>query len=516
VVALALLGAACTSGRPAAEDGTPVPGGTLRVTVRDLGSIEPAKATGRGATFVLAQLFDSLTAVDPSSGEIRAAAASSWEPSSDGLTWTFRLAPGRFHDGTPVTAADFKRAFDRLSLKATGSDSAFQLEPVRGFKAAKVAGTATGLEGVIAPDAQTLKIALEKPFADLPAFLAHPALAPLPRSAAGAGVGPFAASPVGNGPFKMARPRAMDAIDLVRSEDYERGTAFLDRVEVRVSSDGEAAWRDYLAGNSDVVEVPASVLDSGRGRFGTGGFSPFWAAVYYGANLRLPKFSKPEVRRALSLAIDRTAIARTVYGGTKEPASGIIPRGVAGYRPDACSACEFAPDRARAMIGAAFGSSPPEITIDQLDASPSREVAAAIASNLQAIGIKVSLRAHSSKEYLALLQSGKQELAELGWLSEVPSPDGFLAQQLKSGSPNNQTRFADKTFDSLIDQARAKADASDRLELYRRAESRALELMPMIPIVFFQNHVAAARRVRGLLVDGAGLFDASKVWIAPR
>lgn len=512
MLCFALLGSACTSGGgPPSVEQTPVPGGRLRVAVRDLGSLDPPKTTGRGAALVVSQLFDSLTAVDPTTGALEPAAASSWSSTPDGLTWTFQIAPGTFHDGSPLGAADFKRAFDRLVLRSTASDAAFQLEVVKGFKAAKVAGTAKTLEGVTAPDERTLRVALERPFADFPVFVAHYALAPIPASAGAAG---FGTTPLGNGPLKMAGPRSAESAELERWDGYPRGAALLDTVQVRVSSDPAAGWREFLAGRTDVAEVPASALDAGRGRFGRGGFTPFWAAIYYGANLRLPKFSKPEVRRALSLAIDREAIARTVYGGTKEPASGILPRGVAGFAPDACSTCSYDPDRARSLILAAFAGKPPELTVDQLDASPSREVAAAIASNLQAIGLKVSLRAHSSKDYLKLLQSGKQELAELGWLSDVPSPDGFLAQQLRSGSPNNQTGFSDGTFDQLIDQARAKAGETERLDLYRRAEARALELMPLLPIVFFQNHVAVASRVRALTVDGAGLFDASKVWIA--
>jgi peptide/nickel transport system substrate-binding protein/oligopeptide transport system substrate-binding protein len=508
-LALALLLGACHSG---GSGGPPVSGGVLRVSVRDLGSLDPAATTGRGGLLAIEQLFDSLTAIDPSTGRAIPAAAASWATSADGLTWTFTLGAGTFHDGTPVTAADFKAAFDRIARKSTGSELAFQLESVRGFHAAKIAGTAQGLDGVQAVNDTTLKIVLDRPFAELPVFLAHPALGPLPKAMA-ANPALLQQQPIGNGPFKMAGPRTSDRVVLERFDAHAGRTAYLDRMEIDLQGDGAQAWRDFLAKRTDVAEVPTDALASGRGRAGTGGFTPYWAALYYGPNLRSPKFAKPEFRKAISLAIDRVRIADIVYGGTKEPATGMIPRGVTGYAADSCADCKKDTERARQLIQTAFGGKPPEVIVDHLDDLTQEKLAKAIVEDLQAVGLRASLRSHKSKDYLAFLQSGQHELAEYGWLSEVPSPDGFLAQQLRTGSVNNHTGFADPTFDSLIDQARAASDETARIDAYRKAEARALEVMPLIPIVFFRNHVGVAGRVHGLRIDGAGLFDAASVWV---
>ena len=511
VLALALVLGACKGGKD--DAGPPQPGGTLKVSVRDLGSLDPAATTGRGGLLAIAQLFDSLTAIDEKSGKAMPAAAESWNVSADGLNWTFNLVAQTFHDGTEVTASDFKSAFDRIARKSTNSDVAFQLESVRGFQAAKIAGTASGLEGVKPSGPRTLRIVLERPFAELPVFLAHPALAPLPKAMV-AKPALLQQQPVGNGPFKMAAPRTAERVLLDRYEGHAGKTAYLEHVQIDLGSDPNQTWRDFLSKRTDIAEVPTDALSGSGSRRGEGGFTPFWAALYYGPNLRSPKYAKPEVRRAISLAINRRHVADVVYGGTKESATGIIPRGVGGYEPQSCADCARDEERARTLINAAFGGKPPEMIIDHLDASPSREVATAIANDLKAVGLKVALRAHNSTDYLKLLEAGKHEIAELGWLSEVPSPDGFLAQQLRTGSPNNHTGFADRTFDTLIDQARATKDDSARLEAYRKAEARAFEIMPLIPIVFFRNHVAVAERVQDLLIDGAGLFDASRVWIA--
>ena len=507
-LALALALTACSGG---GGSSTPVPGGSLRVNVRDLGSLDPAATTGRGGLLVIAQLFDSLTSINPRTGEAIPGAAEKWTTSPNGLQWDFTLAAATFHDGTPVTAADFKAAFDRIANKGTGSDVAFQLETVQGFQAAKIAGSVLGLAGVTAVSPTMLRIVLERPFAELAEFLAHPALAPLPKSML-ANPPALQQQPIGNGAFKMAGPRTNDRIVLERNETHAGGTAYLERVDVRLVGDPDGSWRDFLRKRADVSEVPTTAL-SNRSQAGTGGFTPFWAALYYGPNLKNVKYAKPEVRKAISLAIDRRAIAETVYGGTKESASGLIPRGVRGYARDACAECKRDLDRARGLIQAAFGGNPPEMIIDHLNASPPVEVAKAVAGNLAEIGLRVALRAHNSTDYLKLLQNGQHEIAEYGWLAEVPSPDGFLAQQLRTGSANNHTGFSDGAFDALIDQARAAQTDAAALEGYRKAEQRALESMPLIPIVFYRNHIGVAERVHGLQVDGAGLFDAARVWV---
>ena len=508
-IALALLLPACDIG---GGSDTPVPGGTLRVNVRDLGSLDPASTTGRGGLLVIGQLFDSLTAIDPVRGRAAPAAASSWTTSPNGLEWTFTLAQATFHDGTPVTANDFKAAFDRIARKSTGSDVAFQLEAVQGFHASKIGGTQQTLTGIVAAAPTTLRILLDRPFAELPEFLAHPALAPLATSMV-ANPAALQQQPIGNGAFKMAGPRGSDRIVLERNDTHAGGTAYLERVDVRLVGDPDQAWRDFLADRTDVSEVPTTALSNVAGRAGEGGFTPFWAALYYGPNLRSPKYAKPEVRKAISLAINREAIADVVYGGTKEPASGVIPRGIRGFQRRACADCARDVERARTLIQAAFGGNPPEMIIDHLAASPPRVVAKAVAGDLQAIGLRVALREHNSADYLKLLEAGNHEIAEYGWLADVPSPDGFLAQQLRTGSANNHTGFADPAFDTLIDQARTATAEAARLDAYRKAEARALEIMPLIPIVFYRNHIGVAERVHGLRVDGAGLFDAARVWV---
>jgi oligopeptide transport system substrate-binding protein len=234
----------------------------------------------------------------------------------------------------------------------------------------------------------------------------------------------------------------------------------------------------------------------------------------FGPNLKLAKYQDVNVRIAMSLAIDRNAITSQVFGSTKDAATGLLPRGVRGYVPDACMTCTFDQGRARTLLSAKFKGAMPSITIDHLGDQTSRLVAQAIAKDLGAVGFHTSLRAHGAAEYLSLLKKGGQDFAELGWVQNVPSPDGFLAQQLLTGSVNNQTGFHKSRFDSDIATARNEKDEAARLADYAGAEGRALSFMPLIPIVFYRNREAVASRVQGFRLDGAGIFDASTIWLA--
>lgn len=506
VVALVLL-ATCTRGGPAPTGPSvpPAAGGTLIVAVGELGPLDPARATSRGALAAVAQVFDPLTAVD-ADGRVVPAAARSWRVSRDGLRWRFRLERRRFHDGTRVRARDFALSFDRVARRATRSLAAFHLDQVAGFRAVHDEATARRLAGVRARGRDVLVIRLARPFDELPVVLAHPALAPLPGGRAPG------RRPVGNGPFRVRRASDDRAV-LARYEGYRGTRPLLDGVEFRVTGADEA-YRALVAGEVHVADVPATLLDAARSRFGDAGLTPSWATLSFGPNLGRPKYAKPEVRRAISLAIDREAIARTIFGGTKEPATGILPRGIRGFTERACAACELDLRRARRIVRAAFGSAPPRIRVDHLADPTSARVARAVAAGLNDAGFRAELRRHREEGYRRLLATDEHDLAQLGWLSEVPTPDGFLARQLRSGSPDNNTGFSDERFDRLISRARRARAEGRRLEAYRAAEARALELMPLVPIVFFRNRVAASANVRGFVVDGAGIFDATTVSLA--
>ncbi|HEV2685037.1 MAG TPA: ABC transporter substrate-binding protein, partial [Actinomycetota bacterium] len=461
MVVFALLGG-CTAKKKV--NTKPHPGGTLDVSIRDLGTLDPAKASGRGALLVVAQVFDSLTTIDGMTGLVKPAAASSWTTSADGKTWTFTLALATFQNGDTVRARDFKFAFDRIAQKALHSDIAYELQPISGYAAAAVTGKAKTLAGVSAPNDKTLVIKLDKPFYELPYSLADPGFAPIDVKVYGGSTAGLQTAPVGNGPFKVVSATAESQAQLARYDGYYGTKAYLDGITLHVTTLGDG-WSAFRSGKTDVTDVPSDQVASGN--FDQRGFTPVWATLSFGPNLKLPKYQDLNVRIAMSLAIDREKIATDVFMSTKDVATGLIPAGVRGYAPGGCGNCSYNPDRARALLSKKFRAGPrPSISVDYLGEPTSRSVAQEIAKDLNAVGFHASLRAHDSGEYTKLLDKGGQDFAELGWIQNVPSPDGFLAQQLLSGSVNNRIGFRYPRFDGYIAAARAIKNENARLAAY--------------------------------------------------
>ncbi|MFP4635261.1 MAG: ABC transporter substrate-binding protein, partial [Nitriliruptoraceae bacterium] len=195
---------------PRAEVVTPDPGprsgGTLRVgLVLDPVSIDPRFVVDDEGELIVDALFDPLVHLDED-GEPVPAAAEDLEVDDQGRRFTFHLREARFHDGSPVTAEDFKRTFDRIA-DGTAEPRSFLAYLVEDIVGADTALREGGpLPGVTAVDERTLEIELDEPQPGYLATLADPSLVPTPSVAEEDPEG-YAQEPIGNGAFAMAGPR---------------------------------------------------------------------------------------------------------------------------------------------------------------------------------------------------------------------------------------------------------------------------------------------------------------------
>ena len=189
-----------------AAAGTPVDGGTFAWNLGEPSFIDPAVAFESEGVQVDNQLFDRLTYFDYKTSEVKPKVATSWDVSSDGLTWTFHLGKdSTFSNGRGVVAADFKYGWERLTDPAMKSNYQTLLSMVKGYDE-MTAGTATTLSGVTAVDDNTLQVVLTQPFADFAAVMAMVQLAPVPKEEVTKDPKAYAEMPIGNGPFKMSGP----------------------------------------------------------------------------------------------------------------------------------------------------------------------------------------------------------------------------------------------------------------------------------------------------------------------
>lgn len=478
----------------------------LTVAINRPTSLDPMRIDDPGSVLIARQLFEGLTRWDQTKEEVVPAAAKSWTVSQGGRRFTFKLRPGMtFHNGAPVTAPDFAFAFNRIARKRSASDLAYTLANVKGFASVNRRGESRALTGISAPDKRTLVIELKQPGMDLPAVLTHPGLVPLLRNQV-AHTGRWLTHPVGNGPFRLVgkwspgRPVVLEANTRFWTQPKLDGIRFLP------FSDPPHAWPSFVRGGVDVAEVPTSEIDAARKSYGDEAYSPLLAGYYYGFNLAT--VDNVAVRRAVNRAIDRSALASRALGGVLAPPRGIVPRGMPGFSGDACkSLCDYSPRAARRLLRP-VPSEARAVTLTYTKEAPHGRVAHRVARYLEAVGLRVKLRGLPLTEFLRRLTSGPPACFRLGWLAEYPSPDVFLTDLFGSQAPDNHFNFRRPKVDRLLAAARGTADPSERLVLYRRAESAVLRTVPVVPIGSYVSHWAAKRPVDGLQLDVMGGFDA--------
>lgn len=535
IACVALLGTACTSGGAtdagptepptgaASASDAPTPsaeGGSLRYMLRyDPEFIDPGFVVESEGAAVVDALFDGLLEYGPDFEPVPAV-AESFEVDETGTVYTFHLdAAATFHDGTPVDAESFLRAWNRVVLGDGDelSPNAHHLAPVAGYEESRRDDVPlTGLEAV---DATTLRVTLQYPYADFPAVVAHPALSPVPEAVEDRRA--FRESPIGNGPFAMAEPwQRGQFIRLIRNEDYAGQVPRLDEVVFRIYGGDDAeerAYDDFEDGLLHVAAVPREKLDEAAAAYGvsddgyTGpglltGESLF--LYYYGFNTERPPFDDPDVRRALSMLIDREAIAEEVMDGTRIPARSLVPSAVPGSEPDTCQYCRFDPEAAQGLLGETVLE---DLTISFNDHPVQRAIANRVANDIEEhLGIEVALRSLPFDEYLDAIRGGDIGLFRLGWDAEYPTLDNFIWSLVSSFArgDTNVFRFSDPDqVDDRLQQARAALDPTERRRLYVEAERAALDQVPLAPMLFYRHSRVVAEGVEGLVLRADGSVD---------
>lgn len=483
----------------------------LNVAIAEPSTLDPMRIQDPGSVLIARQLYEGLTAWDPAAEEAVPAAAESWQVANGGRTFRFRLHQGMtYHDGSPVRARDFVFAFNRIARRASASELAYTLERVRGFDDVNVTGSSNNLQGLRAPDDNTLIIDLSEPFQDLPAVLTHPGLVPLPRRAV-QNVDAFLRRPTGNGPFQMAGPWTPgDPVVLTRFAGFIR-TPPLDGIRFVPFPDAAASWLRFVDGEFDIAEVPVGQTEAAAQEYGDRGFQPFLAGYYFGLNVSAGALRNVRLRRAISRAIDRETISSSIYRGTLRPARGIVPHGMPGFHENVClPVCTYDRDAARRLVRR-VPRRQRTVQIDFTAGQPHRQVVRAVRENLEDVGLRVRTRSFPMGRYLRRLGEGRQQMYRLGWIAEYPVPDVFLGDLFASDSPDNHSRFGSGRVDRLLERARSESSDGARHQLYLRAEKEILEHLPVIPIGSFMTHWVAHERVQGIEFDVMGGFDAADI-----
>lgn len=500
-------------------------GGTLRYGLSEPAAIVPIDAVSPDELVVVDTLFDSLTAWSPSLAVVPAA-ATSWQADDSATTWTFTLREeATFHDedATPVTAADFKFAWEQA---VTDGAAGFHLRQVEGYEEL-VAGRATELAGVEAVDEHTLRVRLSSPHAQFPTIVAHPALGPLPRRLWDSDAARLREQPVGNGPFEAVGAWARGQFLRVRRfDDWRNGArpARLDEVLFQFM-DSDTAFVAFQQDRLQVSPLPEGAVDgavrefagSADGYRGPGVLHGDTPVVYFlGFNVTVPPFDDPHVRRAVSLAIDRQAIASEVLGGNASPADALVSPAFPEGRAGSCGACIHDPRQAAAIF-VERGVGP--LTLSFNSEGGHRGVAERVRDDLHAAGAgPVTLEELPFDDYGERVRAGEAALFRYGWQPEYPTADNVLYPLFHSSQAGqgNLMGYAASDVDALLDEARETLRPARRAMLYRRAEALVVDRdQVVVPILFFRHQRVVSDRVSGFVLNPMGLPNLEQVHLRP-
>ncbi|MCE5204050.1 MAG: peptide ABC transporter substrate-binding protein [Coriobacteriales bacterium] len=526
-------------------DGTITKGGTMSFYIGEPAYIDPYNTQESEGTEVEQCLFDSLTRVDPlDPTKLMPAAAESWESNADATVWTFRLRKdAKFSDGTPVTAKDFVYAWNRivnpntvntLTGKVDASIISYHLAFVQGYDDV-VNGKATEMSGLKAVDDSTFEVTLSQAFADFAFVVAHPALAPVPQAAVENGVDyngtkvAFGDFPVGNGPFKMAEPwKHNQYIKIVKNENYVGDQPYIDGVDFKIYKDTEAAYTDFEAGNLDFAPIGEGKIKLAQEKYGTSddGYTvnpgkqvvlgAENATYYLIFNEKDKVFSNADIRKAVSMAINRQAICDTVFEGTREPADNIVPPGIAGYEKGAWEFTKYdveAAKKALADAGYPEGKGLPTIKLSFNSGAGHEKIMELIQSDLKKIGINAVFDSADFPVYLKQLDAGDFQLGRLGWIADYPIMDNFLYPLFQSKAGDNKSAYSNPEVDKALDEARTITDDAARIKAYQDINAIVQANVPVAPLMFYKHTRVGSSRIHDFVWDAQGLGDFTKVWI---
>ncbi len=518
---LALLGLLTGCTGTGATATLPAPAGArvgdvLRVGITQPGSVDPGNDYEPSGDLVISTMCDPLIAVDPRTGELKPGLLQSWVVSNDGLRLVLRLRKDvRFSNGARVTADDVAYSLSRVAAAEFASAAATRLEAIAGF--GEVHGDVQtdsdskrrSLQGISILDDQSLEISLVERRADFLRVLTSRLTTPVPRDLATKDPLGFSRQPVCSGPYALAAPyRSGDkTLALERVRDYRSaGTAFtrggagyVDRIEFQVFGDAAAAAKAQRAGRVDLAAAQPQDRTDVQSVNGPD-------VDYLGfPTSTSPLFDKPDVRRALALALDRTALAASVYPQTRVAATGFLPPTTRpAFVPDACADLPVSGDvpAAKALLaklGVDLTGTAGHLHGQRRRAQ--RRLARAVAAQWKkALGVVADVRA---VPFDAFVRTGTSAPGFTGpfrfsWSTPVPDPDGSLYPLFATDriGRDNFSRYSSPALDRLlVRQARQAESAQDRQLDYRAAEQQLCQDLPMVPLTFSLSRLLVAPAV---------------------
>lgn len=516
---LAVSLAACGGGGGAGGGSTPgaaaATGGTFSVEICEPKSLVPTNTAESCGSQVINALFTPLVTYDPTSFEPKLTGLTKSITTTDNTTWTITLNSGwKFHDGTPVTSDSFIDAWNFAALGKNAQDNNYFFEKFAGYADLNPKSgepKATQLSGLKKVSDTEFTVTLNGPYSAFKGTLGYSAYFPMPK-AAFQDIKKYNEAPIGNGPFQMDGTWNHDqSIKVKAFPDYKGTKPKVDGIDFKIYQKLDTAYNDLLANNLDIMtSIPTSQIASAPQQLGNRyQESPNSVFQFLGIPTYDTKYGKVEIRKAISMAIDRPAIIKTIFNGSQQPADDFVSPVIPGYRKGACGeSCTFNPQKAQQLLAAAGGLAGNSMTITYNADGGHKDWVDAACNQIQQ-NLKVTCTGVPKEKFSVMLKDLKAaEQAKtsfgpfrLGWIMDYPTMEDYLAPLYGTGGSSNYSGYSNKEFDALVTKGNEAKTEQEAIKFYQQADDILAKDLPVIPLWYGKNRLAISTKVANVKLD---------------
>ncbi len=485
----------------------------------------PSNTNEQGGSNIIQAMFRSLVQYNPDTAAPEMSMAESID-SPDKINWDIKLKTGQtFQDGSAVDAKSFVDAWNWGAYAPNGAINNYFFAPIDGYADLNPADpdgdgpkkaptpkvkTMSGLS-VVSPT--EFKVKLSTPQSFFPVEVGYTAFAPLPPSFF-TDPAAFGKKPIGNGPFKFVSGDGDTGFTLQKWDGYKGADQpSINEVTFKTYTSDTAGYADLLAGNLDFMEqVPPSALVDDQYKQD---LPDRWAnkPLGYIATTTLPTYDKdyadPNVGKALSLAIDRVSIAKSVYNNGRTPATGWVSPVVDGYKAGACGTyCTYNPTLAKEYLAKASFKGPFSFAYNS-DGPGNKEAAEAICNSVKvALSVACTPKSYTDfGSFRAAITAKKMDgMIRTAWSMDYPSIENFLEPLYVTNASSNDGHYSNPKFDALIKKANSEESATANPD-YQAAEKLLADDMSVIPLFYVAQQSGWSDKVTGVQLTPLSFLD---------
>ncbi len=477
-------------------------------------TIDPALNSAVDGGNMILHAFEGLLTLDQE-GHLAEGQAKSWETSEDQLTWTFHLRDGlKWSDGTDLTANDFVYSWKRVCDPEVAAPYAETvLGMVEGYADA-VGGELDALQ-VEATDDKTLVVTLANPcpyFGELAAFAT---LSPVQQATIDANGDAWAIEAdtyITNGPFYISEWVPGSHILMSKNTNYWNADAIkLDGIKWNLIEDPNASYSAYQTEEVMMIkDVPTEEIPSlqGSDEFF---IDPIIGTYYLSVNTQKEPFDDVNVRKALSLAIDRDYVANTLMQGTYSPAYNFMGPGwldtdgsefignANGGQSYISADHEANLEEAKKLLadaGYPDGQGLPSFTYSTNDVSYHKVLAEYLQQAWAEIGIDCQVEIVEWASFTPMRRNGDYDSSRNGWVGDYSDASNML-DLLYSTNGNNDGKFSNSDYDAAMELSRTTLDPVQRSEALHQAEDLLFENMACIPVAYYNDFWLQRKEITG-------------------